>query len=347
MDERGYFGGSISGLESQYGIPGPDGASIDLKQVRYNLAGELDHPISGLDKIKIRTGYNDYKHNVLESDGEVATRFKNQALENRVEFLHTPLLNWQGVLGVQFQNRSFSALGEEAIIPVTKSRSTGLFLVEERSWDRLQLEFGGRFEHASRNPQNNVDQSRSFNLFSGSVGATWKVVDDYSIGLTATRGQRAPAIEELYVNGAHHGTATFQIGENTLDKETSYNIDFSFGKTAGPIRWKANTFYNRFKNYIFLRNVDGNSDGHADRVDEDGALDLQGEFLAQNTAQTGATFYGAEAEILASLKPEVIDFRLLTDYVRAKLDNNGNVPRTTPLRMGIDLNYQAGYGLRI
>ncbi len=343
VGERGFFGGSISGMENTYGIPGPDGASIDLKQVRYNLAGELDQPITGFDKIKVHMGYNDYKHNEIEANGEVATRFKNQGLENRIELLHAPLFNWQGVLGVQFQDRSFSALGEEAIIPVTKSRSTGLFLVEERSWDRLRLEFGGRFEHASRNPQNNIDQSRSFNLFSGSVGALWEFVDDYSLGLSATRGQRAPAIEELYVNGAHHGTATFQIGENTLAKETSYNIDLSLNKTAGMIRWKANAFYNRFNNYIFLRSVDIDGNGLADRVDEDGMLDLQGEFLVQNTSQGGATFYGAEAEMLVSLKPDEIDFRFFTDYVRGKLDNNhGNIPRTTPVRFGFDLNHRTG-----
>ncbi len=46
-------------------------------------------------------------------------------------------------------------------------------------------------------------------------------VCDSRIGLSATRGQRASAIEELYVNGAQHGTATFQIGDNALDDETS------------------------------------------------------------------------------------------------------------------------------
>ncbi len=342
VGERGFFGGSISGMESIYGIPGPDGASIDLKQVRYGLAGELDKPIIGLDKLKIRMGYNDYRHNELESDGEVSTRYTNRELDNRIEFIHTPIANWKGLFGMQLQDRNFSALGEEAIVPVTKSRSTGLFLLEEHNLDRLRLEFGGRFEHASRNPQNNVDPSRTFNLFSGSVGALWTLMDNYGLGFTVTRGQRAPAIEELYVNGAHHGTATFQIGNDALAKETSHNFDLSLRKTAGMIQWKVNAFYNRFNNYIFLSNLDVNGDGVADRVNEEGELDLGGEFQAQDITQTGATFYGAEAEVLFTLKPDSVDLRLFTDYVRGKLDKNGNVPRTTPLRFGLELNHRVG-----
>ncbi len=65
----------------------------------------------------------------------------------------TPIAGWKGVLGIQFGDRDFSALGEEALIPVTKSRSTGVFLVEERNWDRWRLELGGRGEYATQNPR--------------------------------------------------------------------------------------------------------------------------------------------------------------------------------------------------
>lgn len=343
ISERGFFGGSISLMESKYGIPTPERPTIDLTQARYNLAGELDNPLNGLEKIKVRMGYNDYKHDELENNGELSTRFKNRELESRAELLHSPFANLKGLFGIQFQDRTFSALGEEAIIPVTKSRSTGLFLIEERNWDNVRFEFGSRYEYATRDPQNDFNRSRAFSLFNGSAGTSWNFIKDYSLGLTATHGQRAPAIEELYVNGAHHATGTFQIGDNTLSKEATTNFDLSLNKTSGFMKWKVNAFYNRFNNYIFLRNVDNDGDGIADRVDEDGIFNPQGEFQLLNMAQTNATFYGAEAEITFTLKPDHLDLRLFTDYVRAKLDqNNGNVPRTTPQRFGLELTYQMG-----
>ena len=342
IGERGFLGGSVSRLENEYGVPSPEGSKIDLKQTRYDLSGELDKPLIGFEKLKVRMGYNDYKHNEIEGSGEIATRFKNQALESRAELLHAPIANWKGVLGVQFQDRNFSALGTETIVPVTKSRSTGVFLVEERNWDRWRLEFGGRIERATQDPQNHLDPARAFNLFSGSVGTLWKFSDGYGLGLTGTRGQRAPTTEELYIHGAHRGTATFQTGNNDLTKETSSNIDLALRKTTGVVKWKVNLFHNQFNNYIFVHSADTNADGVADRVDASGVLGPTGEFLVQNFAQTGARFYGAEAETVFTLKPDTLDLRLFTDYVRGKLDGGGNVPRTTPPRFGLELNHRMG-----
>ena len=343
IGERGFLGGSISLMENKYGIPTPEMARVDLTQARYNLSGELNNPVIGIEKVKVRTGYNDYKHNEIESTGEVATHFRNHELETRAEFLHSPIAKFNGLFGVQLQDRKFSALGEEAIVPITQSRSTGVFLVEERNWENFRFEWGGRYEHATRNPQHNIDQARAFDLFNGSTSAFWAFTPDYSLGLTAMHGQRAPAIEELYVNGPHHGTATFQNGDNTLHKESNNNFDLSLRKTSGLMRWKVNAFVNRFNRYIFFRNADINNDRIADRVDDEGILDLEGEFLVQNLSQTDATFYGAEAEVIFTLKPDNLDLRLFTDYVRGKLDkDNGNVPRTTPQRFGFELNYKSG-----
>ncbi len=341
VGERGFLGGSISRLESEYGIPSPEGSKIDLKQTRYDLAGELDKPIIGFEKLKVRMAYNDYKHNEIEGTGEIATRFKNQGLESRAELLHAPIANWKGVFGVQFQDRNFSALGEEAIIPVTKSRSAGLFLVEERNWDRWRVELGGRIERATQDPQNN-NPSRAFNLYNVSAGTLWKFSDGFGLGLSATRGQRAPSTEELYIKGAHRGTATFQTGNGTLNSETTNNIDLALRKTTGAVKWRINVFHNWIGNYILVRSADANGDGVADRSDDTGTLDPNGEFLVQNFAQAGARFYGAEAEAILTLKPDATDLRLFTDYVRGKLDTGDNVPRTTPPRFGLELNHKTG-----
>ena len=153
VGERGFLGGSVGHLESKYGIPGPEGARIDLKQTRYDFSSELDKPVAGFEKLKVRMGYNDYKHAEIERTGEIATRFKNQAIESRAELLHEPLANWKGVIGVQFRDRHFSALGEETVVPVTKSHSVGVFLVEERNWNRWRLELGGRGEYAAQDPK--------------------------------------------------------------------------------------------------------------------------------------------------------------------------------------------------
>jgi iron complex outermembrane receptor protein len=341
VGERGFLGASVGHLESKYGIPGPEGARIDLKQTRYDFSSELDKPVAGFEKLKVRMGYNDYKHAEIERTGEIATRFKNQAIESRAELLHEPLANWKGVIGVQFRDRHFSALGEETVVPVTKSHSVGVFLVEERNWNRWRLELGGRGEYAAQDPKDNLP-SRSFGLYNASAGVLWKFTEGYGLGLTAIRGQRAPSTEELYIKGAHRGTATFQTGDTNLSSETTSNIDLALRKTTGAVTWKVNAFHNWINNYIFVRSADVNGDGVADRADDTGALDPNGEFLVQNFTQGGARFYGAEAEAIFTIKPDEIILRLFTDYVRGKLDRGGNVPRLTPWRFGVEFNHQTG-----
>lgn len=337
IGERGFVGASVSQLESLYGIPGTDDTKIDLKQRRYDIAGELDDPFRGFKRLKVRMGYNDYQHAEIEG-GEIHTLFKNQGFEGRVELLHAPVAGWQGVFGVHVQDRDFSALdddGHASLVPATKSRSTGLFLVEERNWARWRLEFGGRAERATQNPQDSdANPARAFNLYSASAGALWKFKDGYGLGLTATQAQRAPSTEELYSDGAHHATRTYQAGNNALTKETSNNIDLALRKTAGAVKWKVNIFHNRINDYIFERSVDSDGDSVAD-------IDSDSGYLLQNVAQTGARFYGAEAEAIFTLRPDTLDLRLFTDTVRGKLDG-GNVPRTPPQRFGLQLDHKAG-----
>ncbi len=343
IGERGFVGASVSQLESQYGIPAADGTYIDLTQTRYDMAGQLDDPLSGFTRLKVRMGYNDYKHDEVEGSGEVGTRFKNQGFEGRAELLHAPIANWQGALGIQVQSRNFSALGEEALVPATKSGSTGVFLVEERNWDNWRAEVGGRVEVATQTPLDAVDPARAFNLYSTSAGTMWKFMEGYGLGLTAMHAQRAPTTEELYTRtGAHHATETYQTGNNALVKETSNNIDLSLSKSTGGVKWKVNVFHNRIANYIFERSADTDGNGVADRVDDAGVLAADGEFLVQNVAQIGARFYGAEAEAVFTLLPDSLDLRLFTDTVQGKLDGGGNVPRITPQRFGVEFKHQAG-----
>ena len=187
-----------------------------------------------------------------------------------------------------------------------------------------------------QNPQDgDTNPSRAFNLYSTSAGALWKFMDGYGLGLTATQGQRAPSTEELYSDGPHTATRTYQTGNPALTKETSNNIDLALRKTAGAVKWKVNVFHNRISDYIFERSVDDNSDGVADTDTDSG-------YLLQNVAQTRARFYGAEAEAIFTLLPGALDLRLFTDTVRGKLDGGGNVPRTPPQRFGLQLDHKAG-----
>lgn len=340
IGDRGFVGMSVSRMENFYGIPGPEGAKIDMSQTRYGLAGDLDNPLKGFQQLKMRFNYNDYQHKELEQSGDAGSRFKNNELDSRAELIHSPIAQWQGVMGIQLQNRNFSAKGEEAFVPSSLSQSAGIFMLEKREWQQWRFEAGGRFEHTAHNPQATQLQTRDFNLYSVSAGGAWKFMDGYQIDLTATRGQRAPNTVALYADGRHIATNTFEQGDQALRKETSNNFDIALQKTTGTITGKVNLFYNYINDYIFQQSRDSNGDGFADRVNDEGLLDRNGAFLVQDFSQTRAKFYGVEAETIVALLPDTLNLRLFTDIVYGRLKDNGNIPRLTPQRFGFDLNYK-------
>ena len=109
------FGFAYSQYENNYGIPGAEEGDIrlDLDQDRYDFNIQLFEPFSSIDQISLRSAYVDYTHDEIEESGEVATTFDNEEWESRLDLL-TSISDWQTVFGYQYNDKEFSAVGEEA-----------------------------------------------------------------------------------------------------------------------------------------------------------------------------------------------------------------------------------------
>ena len=348
VGDRGYLGFSVAEYASNYGVPGVGeeaGARIDLDQLRYDIAGELENPLPGTARLKLRLAHNDYEHREIEPSGEAGTTVLNDEYEGRVELLHQPLWNFRGALGVQVRHQDFTASGEEALTPPVVGRSVGVFLFEDRDWKIWHFELGARYENVNYDAEEGSPDT-DHDIYSLSGGALLSFADGYSAGLSLTRAQRAPSIEELYNDGPHLATGTFERGNPTLDAETANNLDLTLRKKDGRWTWQLAAFVDLIEDFIFADSIDEDGDGLADRVDEEGELIADGELVRLDFVQDDALFYGAEFEsILQLVKGPALgdlDARLFADYVRGKLTGGDDLPRITPLRFGGGLDYRLG-----
>lgn len=339
IGSRGFLGAGAQELRNDYGVPSGEGVRIRMRQRRYEAAGEAADPISGFTRLKFRIGDNDYRHDEIESSGEVGTTFRNRATESRLELRHGGAIS--GTVGVQLQDREMSALGEEAILPNTRSRAAALFVVEEKDFGTWSADVGIRFEREARRPEDGVPR-RDFSLATPALGLVWRVADAYRLALSATQAQRAPSVEELYTHGAHHATATFEIGDAGLRKEVSRNMDITMRKVAGDARWKVNVYANRISDFVYAAAEDADGDGVADRVDEEGALDPEGEFLVQRFTQGGARFRGVEAEFEYRPANAGYGVRIFGDLTRGRLAGGESLPRIAPARIGFNADVASG-----
>jgi iron complex outermembrane receptor protein len=162
---------------------------------------------------------------------------------------------------------------------------------------------------------------------SASFGALWSFTPGYALGSTLSYAQRAPTAEELYSNGAHHPTETFDIGSSSLKKETSQNIDLSLQKTADRLRWKGNLFQNRVSNFVYGR--------------LGGTVVEDGETLTERFfSQANATIRGYELDVSYNLYEYGWFGRAFADDSRGTLDNLGYLPLQPVMRLGTTVGYQ-------
>jgi iron complex outermembrane receptor protein len=330
----GYVGASVSTMDKRYGIPTAEQAQIDMHQNRYDIDSLVRKPFAGVESVRLRIGYTDYRHDELDAAGVPQTNFSNKALETRLELTHERVAGWRGTLGMQANNERFSALaadGGGATVPATRSNTVAGFLVEEKDVGPVRLSAGARLESVRRQPDDLRD--RHFNLGSGSIGGLWTFQPGYGLGLTGSLAQRAPSTEELYSRGPHEATGTYDIGDQNFTRETSRNIELSLQKTDGLIRWKANLFHNRVRNFVY-------GDVTGVQVDASGAAG--GEFNERIFRQGDATIRGVEAEIAYNPSGAGWSGRLFADTSRGTLENAGNLPLQPASRAGIDINYRQG-----
>lgn len=347
IGERGHIGLGVSALDSFYGVPGGEEARIDLERQRLELAGELRDPLPGFARARLLLGTVRYRHAEIERNGAIATRFRNDANEFRLEMRHAPLGRLSGAIGVSGQRRDFSAIGTESFLRPTHSEGAAVFVVEELALGSVRLEAGLRIEQERARPDGTSGLvSRSFAPRTGSVGANWALLPAHVAYASFTRAQRAPAIEELYANGPHAATASVERGNPNLGLEASRNIELGLRRTAGAWQWKAGVYANRFSNYIYAerRDVDGDGrfDATLDRVDENGTADAAGEFFLVNIRQAGARFRGYELEVTWRQAQGPWRLRAFADAAHGRLQGQGNVARMAPARLGLEASWTRG-----
>ncbi len=360
VHDQGYWGMSYADFNRNYGIPGHEHAHdehddedhddrpalknedeeqeevvrLDMNKSVFTLKGA--HSFSGAQFIdQIRTDYSDtdYRHVEFEGDDN-GTVFDNQANEFRFELAHQLFAGWQGIAGVQYTNRDFSAIGEEAFILPSTTQTWSLFLVEEREFDGWHGEFGLRFE--DQQVETALFNDIGDEAFSLSIGAAINLNDQWTLPVNLSSAQRLPTAEEYFSNQSgsnelvtHLATSLIEVGDLNLIHETANNLDIGLKYRHDNWRFNLALFYNQIDDYIFLRNT--------------------GTFFAETPifryAQQNATFRGYEIDFEYELNVSTNQqwrFYWFADGTRAELNTNEPVPRIPADRMGGRISWASG-----
>src|SRR5690606_7055773 len=195
----------------------------------------------------------------------------------------------------------------------------GLFLLEEYRWADWRFELGARQDWQRVSPQGGAPASRTSGT-SLSAAAIWDFAPQYSLALSVSRSQRLPSAQELYADGVHLATNTYEIGDPGLDRETSRNVDLTLRKHSGDTTFSVSAFHNRVKNYIYANTLDRYED-----------------FRLIEYTQRDADLTGVEGDIRHRFR-KVFSQAAVADYVRMPLTGDD---RNTARNSRAHLNQRA------
>jgi len=287
---------------------------IDLKNRRFDLRGEIRTPFAGVERIRLRGGLTDYYHHEIDA-GVIATTFSNKGHDARIEVEHAPIGNIRGVVGFQSSRSDFDTTGAEAFLPKNTTDINSIFLLEQYVSGAWGVEGAVRHEWQQTNAIGRPDASH--NPFSISGAVNWTPMEGYSWTLALSRSQRAPNTQELYARGIHLATNTFEIGQVALKEEAAHAVELNFRKTTGPFTFDLGVYRHNFQDYIYAE-----------------TLDQFETFRLVRYTQQDAVFSGIDGEFSYSVSPN-LSLTVFGDYVRAKFNTGGDVPRIPAGRLGL------------
>jgi iron complex outermembrane receptor protein len=350
-DANGYVGAAIDTYRNDYGVTVEPDVTIDMKRSRLRAEGE--RKLGGvIEALEFHASATRYEHLEIEGSGEVGTTFDSRGRELRVQARHAP---WslgagqvRGVVGAQLESLDFSALGEEAFVPNTDTRSSALFVLQEWKGQSLTLSAGARAERVrvasagdepgATEPRFGAATQRRFTPVSVALGAALPVNSVLTLTANVGHTERAPTYYELYANGIHVATGAFELGDATLGVERSVHAEAGVQWKQGASMWKANVFATRFSRYIAL-DATGNT---IDELNEEGELESFPEYAFRAVR---ARLIGAELEGRTRLleRPWALDATAALDLVRAtNRSSDEPLARQPPLRVRVGVEATQG-----
>ena len=326
-----------------HGCPTPDpdapvheehgGPWVDLKSERYEVRTELEQPFAGVEKLRAHASITDYEHDELE-ENEVISNFKSKGYDGRLELVHVPVAGWEGVIGTQISQQKINLAASEhdhhedgdeddeehhvhglgVVMPDTKTDKFSLFALEHKQLGDVHVELGARVDHQKVKVDSD-QKDYSGTGVSASAAANWEFAPNYKLSVVGSHQQRLPLAQELYADGLHFATNTYELGNPDLDKETSNNLELGLHYEGDKLDYHVHVYHNWFDDYIYGETVA-----------------QKGNLRGVQYTQDKARFYGTEVQAGYQIN-DMYKLSVFGDYVRGKIEAE-NAPRVPAGRLG-------------
>ena len=215
--------------------------------------------------LKAIIGYQQNRRQEYEEFAdEYELYFKLHTLTYDLRYITNEVNGWKLSTGIGGMYQKSGNEGEEYLIPDYRLFDFGIYATATKSLgDRWTLNGGLRYDHRRLHgyaleedgDMRFTDFTRHFNGLTGSIGAVCNINDHFNVRLNVARGFRTPNMSELASNGVHEGSIRYELGNQQLKAEYSWQVDLGLDFTSRYVSAQLALFANRINNYIFTHRL--------------------------------------------------------------------------------------------
>ncbi len=236
-NSRGRTNISLESLTMDYGIPGSpeghiDGVDIEMEKITQKFEYHRDIEFfPNLKTFDFEQRFIKYEH----QEYEAKKSFAAVDLGQQIFSLQGRLTGTDRSIGSLIQYRKFIA-GGFYWTPNTDEINLSLFGFREKEFNGITIQASSRFEFLAVKPEisnfssvNIVQaQIKERNFYYGSYAlGVFKNWQNWKMSSNVMLLQRAPGIEDLFSDGPHLGSYSYEIGEPNLGLELTQGIEAS------------------------------------------------------------------------------------------------------------------------
>ena len=323
-NENGRISTSLESLAMDYGIPGsPEGhiSGVDIEMEKITQKFEYHRDIKFLSDFKtfdLEQRFVKYEHQEYESK----KTFAAVDLGQQIFSLHGKLTGANRSIGALMQYRKFIA-GGFYWTPNTDEINFAVFGFREKEFKLVTLQASSRLELLTVKPEpslssTNIDQEqvKERNFYYGSYAlGFFKDWQNWKMSSNIMILQRAPGIEDMFSDGPHLGSYSYEIGEPSLGLELTQGIEASLSYKKNGLA-STLTAYNNYSPNFHLSSKTG--DGYVTGSDWiEWGSGSSGWLYKYQMKGLKARIYGVEFDL--SYKTDFII--ISTDYSKVIGDN--------------------------
>lgn len=224
--------------------------------------------------------------------------------------------------------KQFNSVNGRSFIPNFINSGLGAYVFQNKKLKKWHLEYGVRYDLRRMDVYRSSGEfQHNFGSTSLNLGGTYDLSDYTHLSVNAGRAWRPPSVNELYAYGLHHGAASIERGNTSLDEEKAWNFSSELHYQKKHLDLELDLFYYYFKNYIYA----------APTLDY--VLTIRGAFPEYEYVQNKAQLYGGDLFLKYALSNQLSISNKTSIVFGDNLDSNTAIIMIPAPKTRLELKY--------